>query len=142
VQIHPLDAYLASEIEASISDVSENAARWYGRRLDGTTSDLDLIQRMLDDRRFAVTDRMAAWHLGLAFGNLLSRTQGWPWAVCEEAGLVDPVLVTAGDVNGEEAGLLFPMTMISHRLERGDRINLRELYEATVAKMKAENQDS
>jgi len=136
VEIHELDPGVAQEISDSIAAVSASAREWYGKPLNGTVADLDLLQRMLSEGRIRVDDKRGLWNLGLVLGSVLSRSQGWDWALCEEDGIFDPVLVVSGSTKGGEAGLLFPMTMISHRVEDGGSVDVRVLYEATITQMR------
>ncbi len=126
-----MDARISAEIEQALADISSSGLKWYGTGLTGTQKDLELIQRMLSDGRIKREDQMALWALGLAFGNVLARSEDWEWAVAEDQGTYDPVLIARGSIKGGEASLLFPMTMISHRVEDGERVQVRELFEAT-----------
>jgi hypothetical protein len=131
-----MDAQISAEIEQALADVSSNGIKWYGTGLTGTPKDLDLIQKMLSEGRVTRNDQMALWGLGLAFGNVLARSEDWEWAVAEEEGTYDPVLITRGSSEEGEASLLFPMTMISHRVEDGERVEVRELFKATVSQIR------
>src|SRR4030095_13956967 len=104
-----------------------------GEDLDGSRNDLSLIQRVLDQ---GVVEREATYTLqalGLAFGRaFLNAFPDHDWWMVEEGCGRDPA-----SRYKETSLLVFPMTMISKRVEDGEQIDVGELFDG-LAKQLAE----
>jgi hypothetical protein len=101
--------------------------------LDGTFNDLALMQRVLDQ---AVVEPEATYTLqafGLAFGRVfLNQFPDYDWWMVEDEFGRDPAIRYK-----ETSLLVFPMTMISKRMEDGDAFDVTELFDG-LAKQLAE----
>ena len=96
--------------------------------------DLEIIQRILDNRILEETQTYELQCLGLVFGDVLARRAGLHWATVEDAYGRDPALQYA-----DTSLILFPLTMISKRVEDGQRVDVAELLgrlEKEVAELK------
>lgn len=104
-----------------------------GEDLDGTFNDLALMQRVLDQ---AVVEPEATYTLqafGLAFGRVfLNQFPDYDWWMVEDEFGRDPAIRYK-----ETSLLVFPMTMISKRMEDGDPFDVTELFDG-LAKQLAE----
>jgi len=104
-----------------------------GEDLDGTRSDLALIQRVLDR---GLVEREATYTLqafGLTFGRIfLNEFPDYDWWMVEDEYGRDPAIRYK-----ETTLLVFPMTMISKRVEDGEHVDLNELFDG-LAKQLAE----
>ena len=107
--------------------VYELAQRKYEATLNGTVADLPALQRLLKDKAFAPSQTWELQSLGLAFGSVLCTSTGLDWVTVEDEYGRDPALAYA-----ETSLLLFPLTMISKRIESGEAVNLRELHDKIV----------
>ena len=63
--------------------------------------------------------------IGLALGDVLVKEAGFHWVVVEDKYGRDPAVKF-----GSSSVLVFPMTMISKRIERGERPDLHDLFES------------
>jgi hypothetical protein len=107
------------------------AARRPGARLQGTKADLDLLQRLLDSGQLKPAQTYELQCVGMAFGTVLANETGLHWVIVEDAYGRDPAL------QYENSSLiLFPLTMISKRVEEGERVDLRRLFQALQAAVK------
>jgi hypothetical protein len=101
--------------------------------LDGTHQDLELIQRVLDQ---GVVEPEATYTLqafGLAFGRVfLNEFPDYDWWMVEDEHGRDPAIRYK-----ETSLLVFPMTMLSKRIEDGDPFDVPELFDG-LAKQLAE----
>jgi hypothetical protein len=101
--------------------------------LDGTRNDLLLIQRVLDQ---GVVEPEATYTLqafGLAFGRaFLNEFPDYDWWMVEDEHGRDPAIRYK-----ESSLLIFPMTMISKRVEDGEPFDVPELFDE-LAKQLAE----
>ena len=111
----------------------EALANRLGRGLTGNVDrDLDTLQRILDVRMVPASDTLTLQAMGLVFGSLLGNRLSMQWVVYR-------------DRNGRSRALryrdldvfLFPMTMISRRVEGDSDPRLRPLFEETVAETRS-----
>ena len=104
-----------------------------GEDIDGSRNDLLLIQRVLDQ---GVVEPEATYTLqafGLAFGRaFLNEFPDYDWWMVEDEYGRDPAIRYK-----ETSLLVFPMTMISKRVEDGEEIDVGELFDG-LAKQLAE----
>ena len=101
--------------------------------LDGSRNDLELIQRVLDQGLVEPEATYTLQALGLAFGRtFLNEFPDYDWWMVEDEYGRDPAIRYK-----ETSLLVFPMTMISKRVEDGEEINVLELFDG-LAKQLAE----
>jgi hypothetical protein len=94
----------------------------YRVQLTGTDGDLAIIQRVLDDGVFHKTQTYELQSLGLAFGEAIRGKLGLDWVVVEDVYGRDPALQFR-----QSAITVFPLTMISKRVEDGKKVDLENL---------------
>lgn len=91
-------------------------------------TDLDRLQEALTRLKPDQTYELQC--LGIVFGTLLVEViDGIDWAMVEDDYGRDPALRYLAT-----SMLLFPMTMISKRVEDGEQVDVRELFDGIVAK--------
>jgi hypothetical protein len=101
--------------------------------LDGTHQDLELIQRVLDQGLVEPEATYTLQAFGLAFGRVfLNEFPDYDWWMVEDEHGRDPAIRYK-----ETSLLVFPMTMISKRIEDGDPFDVPELFDG-LAKQLAE----
>ncbi len=101
--------------------------------LDGTHQDLELIQRVLDQGLVEPEATYTLQAFGLAFGRVfLNEFPDYDWWMVEDEHGRDPAIRYK-----ETSLLVFPMTMISKRIEDGDPFDVCELFDG-LAKQLAE----
>lgn len=111
-------AHLLIHAEALINDA-------LGQKLDGTTGDLELIQTVLDRNLVGGESTYSLQALGMAFGKVfVNENAGYDWWMVEDEYGRDPA------IRYEKTSLLaFPLTMISKRIEDGERVDIIEMYQ-------------
>ncbi len=104
-----------------------------GREFTGHESDLDLLQQVLDSRQLKPEATYSLQALGLAFGNVfIENHNGYDWWMVEDEYGRDPA------VRYRETSLLvFPLTMISKRVEDGELVDVRSLYQDLQQRLEA-----
>lgn len=101
--------------------------------LDGTHNDLELIQRVLDQGLVEPEATYTLQAFGLAFGRVfLNEFPDYDWWMVEDEHGRDPAIRYK-----ETSLLVFPMTMISKRIEDGEPFDVAELFDG-LAKQLAE----
>ena len=102
-----------------------------GEDLTGTTADLDLIQRVLDRGVVEPEATYTLQALGLAFGRtFLNEFPDYDWWMVEDEYGRDPAIRYK-----ETSLLVFPMTMISKRVEDGEEIDINELFDGLAKQL-------
>jgi hypothetical protein len=98
-------------------------AEHLGRGLVDDDSDLDAIQGLLDGGQVVTVADLQS--LGLVVGQrLVAAIAGLGWVIVEDDAGRDPALRL-----GATSLLVYPLTMIYQRVERGDRVTVRDLFE-------------
>jgi hypothetical protein len=96
--------------------------RYGAPRLVRSKDDLPILQRLIDDKVFGETQTYELQCLGVAFGDVLASDMPLRWVMVTDEFGTDPTLRfkdTSIQVNA--------LTMISKRVERGERVNLAKL---------------
>lgn len=101
--------------------------RYKGAAITQTDADLAWLQRLVDDGVPSRAETYQLQSLGLVLGDVFAHDLGLHWVMVEDQYGRDPALQL-----GSSSVLLFPMTMISKRVERGEKPNLSE-FVANVA---------
>ncbi len=122
-----------------ITDPSEESVIWlaqsqqhlldlltaqYGEcHLDGSEKDLELCQRLIDDKRVKAKNILEAQCIGVALGNVWVKTTPMQWKqVKNEFGSMLALH------NPGTKMVLYPLTMVSKRLAHHQEIDLISLY--------------
>lgn len=117
-----------AEFDRWVDAVERIGQRHYGQSLRHDKSDLQLLQRIADDRRIKQDDRETLQGLGVVLGNVLQRELNLEWKVYEDAlGRSRALCVPA------TSDCLFPVTMLSRRLEVGVPVDVNAIYNDAVA---------
>lgn len=99
-----------------------------GQELGVTLADLEKIQAVLDSGSVEPEATWALQSLGVALGKIfVENHQGYDWWMVEDEYGRD-VCVRYRDTSL----LFFPQTMISKRVERGEKVNVQSIYEWLV----------
>ena len=113
--------------------LSDLVARHYGRQFNGAAdNDLELLQRLLDDRVVRADQTRELQAMGLILGDLLAADLGLDWVIYEDSLGRSRALRYRDTEN-----VLFPMTMISRRQEVDNRTPVAEIYRKAEASMRA-----
>jgi hypothetical protein len=97
----------------------DEAARHKYDTLDGKLSLLDAILR---NKWIAPTETSKLQCLGVTFGDALAQKLGMTWVVVEDQ--YGPALI----IHGTRL-IMFPLTAISERIERGEEVEVYKLFE-------------
>ena len=113
----------AARLDNQRAVVASAAKARYGTvRLTKTKQDLPVLQRLIDDKVFAKTQTYELQCLGVAFGDVLASDVPLRWVMVTDEFGTDPTLRfkdTSIQVNA--------LTMISKRVEKGERVDLAAL---------------
>lgn len=87
---------------------------------------LALVDAILENGWVTAADTLKLQCLGITFGDALAQHIGLTWVAVEDEYGRDPALQLAGT-----SVLVFPMTSISKRVERGEAVDVYDLFNAT-----------
>ncbi|UVH58937.1 DUF3806 domain-containing protein [Variovorax paradoxus] len=125
-------------ILAQIEHASELALAASGVSLVGNRTDLATIQNVLDSKLLEPEATYLLQALGLAFGRIFIKSQDdYEWCMVDDEYGRDPAIRYK-----QTSLLLFPLTIISKRFERGENVNVTEMFEKlqeTVDDLRAKN---
>ena len=106
--------------------ISATVRERYGSSLTQTTKDLPVLQRLVDDSVFNKSQTYELQCLGIAFGDVLASALPLRWVMVTDEFGTDPTLRyknSSWNVNA--------LTMVSKRVERGEKPDLSELLRVT-----------
>jgi hypothetical protein len=135
-RVEPLNSVDVASLEEKrhwVRDHYEESARHQYETLDGK---LRLLDAILQSRWIAPEETLKLQCLGVTFGDALVQRLGVRWVAVEDDQGRDPALADEGT-----SILVFPLTSISKRVERGEQVDVYELFEsacATIARLRAE----
>jgi hypothetical protein len=96
-----------------------------GRAFDGSRADLSAIQSVLDAGAVERDATYTLQSLGMAFGKVfIEQHPGFDWWMVEDEYGRDPAIRF-----GQTSLLAFPQTMISKRIEDGERVDIEDLFD-------------
>lgn len=109
-----------------------------GKCLTGGLADLGLLQTTLDAGLVEPEATYSLQALGMAFGKVfVENNEGYDWWMVEDEYGRDPAVRYR-----ETTLLVFPQTMISKRIEDGEAVVVREMYDGlreTLEEVRAEH---
>src|SRR5439155_17753103 len=111
----------------------EEAARHKYNTLDGK---LRLVDTILRNNWIAPDETLKLQCLGVTFGDALAQRLGLTWVAVEDKYGRDPALALDGT-----SILIFPLTSISKRIERGEEVDVYGLFEdacGTIERLRRE----
>lgn len=108
--------------------VEQLGQRHFGQSLRNNKSDLQLLQRIANEQLIRQNDVEKLQALGAVLGNVLRDELGLEWKVYEDARGRSRALCVS---NTEHC--LFPLTMLSRRLEVGLKVDVDRIYADALA---------
>ena len=126
--VTPLTDHDRRQMDRQREIASELARRHLGVALSRRSlGELETLQRLLDRADLEPDRSLELQALGLALGDLMQRYLGLEWVVYED----EIGRSRALRVPGSRDSFIFPMTMISRRVEGGAPVDVRALFEKT-----------
>jgi len=138
-RVEPLSSADLADLEAKrhwVRDHYEETARHEYATLEGK---LRLLDAILQNRWIAPEETLKLRCLGVTFGDALAQRFAVSWVAVQDDQGRDPALVLEGT-----SILVFPLTSISKRIERGEQVDVYELFESachTIERLRPEQAD-
>lgn len=117
-----------SDLERKVRQVDELGRRHFGVPVRGDKSDLKLLQRIANEKLIEPENTAELQALGAVMGELLAKDLGLRWVVYE-----DDLGRNRALCYRETTNCLFPLTMLSRRIEVGAKVDVEKIYQDAVA---------
>jgi hypothetical protein len=125
-------------IARALLHAEEVAREVLGEALDGSVSDLERLQRVLDRGFVSRESTFSLQALGMAFGKVFVNAHaGYDWWMVEDEYGRDPAIRWR-----DTSLLVFPRTMLSKRIEDGEAVDVVDLYAQLEARLEQLIEDS
>lgn len=126
-KIYDLNWLDRNHLENQVESIDELARTSLGTQIRNNRDDLELLQRIVNKGLINQKERLKLQAMGAVLGNLLVQELGLEWKIYEdELGRSRAACVK----NTEHC--LFPVTMLSRRMEVGIIVNVRTIYDNAV----------
>ncbi len=113
-----------NHLRRQVDSIDELARSQLGAQVRNSKDDLQLLQRIVNRGLIGKDERLKLQAMGAVLGNLLVQELGLKWMVYEdEMGRSRAVCVE------QTEHCLFPVTMLSRRMEVGIMVNVRDIYD-------------
>ncbi|NIB43733.1 DUF3806 domain-containing protein [Pseudomaricurvus alkylphenolicus] len=124
VSIEELSWMDRRHLERQVEKIDEMARIKLGMQVTGTTQDLRLLQRVIHRGLIQKDERLSLQALGAVLGNVMVAEWGLQWVVYE-----DKVGRSRAICVADTEYCLFPITMLSRRMEVGLLPNVQKVYD-------------
>ena len=115
-------------IESQVRVVSQTYERRFGEEFPSGTKRIAALQRMLNEKVFRKDETYKLQSMGVALGQILAEAGSLQWVTVSDEYGDDPALRYR-----RTSVLVFPLTMISKRVERDEEVDVEYLYEHTLS---------
>lgn len=121
-ELSVVDNAFMSKQKESINNLTR---RHFGRQLTGKKSnDFPLLQRLLDEQRVKPQEVQILQAMGVIFGDILRTEKSLRWII-----YIDKYGRSRALNIPNQRDVIFPITMISRRVEVGAKVDINELYQ-------------
>ncbi len=111
-------------MEKQRNSIDELARRYLGMRLrKNQQNDLEILQKLLDQKLVKRQDRLHLQAMGVILGDFYVKQLGVHWVILE-----DKMGRSRALQADQQQQLLFPITMISRRVEGGIQVDVADIY--------------
>jgi hypothetical protein len=121
-----LDADMSANLEAKRKWVREHYQPEAQHKYETLEGKLSLLRTIVYNKWIAPDETLNLQCLGVTFGDALAQVAELKWVVVEDEYGKDPALVVDG-----ASIKVFPLTMISKRIEAGEDVDVLELFKVT-----------
>lgn len=125
-EFQPLSEADLRNLEAKRRWVREHFERAAEVKYQTLGGKLGLLNAILSNGWIQPDETLKLQCLGISFGDALAQLMGLEWRMVVDEYGRDPALVQPGT-----SIVLFPQTMISKRIENGERVDVHEMFKST-----------
>lgn len=135
-KIEPLSTKDVAQVEKQRGWVRDHCEPHAQQRYETLEGKLTILDTILRNKWVEPTETWKLQSLGITFGDALAEKMGLIWVAVEDEHGRDPALQDPGTTI-----VMFPLTTISKRIERGETVDVRDLFAQaclTIERLKAE----
>jgi len=129
-EVNPLGWFSKNHLEKQVARIDDLARRELGAQVRGNKTDLELLQRIINKGLIPKDERLMLQAMGAVLGNVLQQELSLEWMEYEDRLGKNRALCVKGTMH-----CLFPITMLSRRMEVGLLPNVQELFDYCVELM-------
>lgn len=126
-----------ADLEAKRRWLREHYDEAVRHQYDTLEGKLRLLATILDHAWVDAADTLKLHCLGVGFGDALAQALGLEWVMVEDEYGRDPALRAEGS-----SLRLFPLTSLAKRIERGEQVDIRALFQQACAQVRRLAQDA
>jgi uncharacterized protein DUF3806 len=123
-KVEPLNTDDVAHLEAKRKWVREHYDETARHKYETLEGKLVLVETILRNKWIEPAETVKLQCLGIAFGDAVAQKLGLQWVAVQDEYGRDPALSRMGT-----SLLVFPMTSISKRIERGEEVDVRRFFE-------------
>lgn len=127
-RISPLLRMDEQALEKRVESIDKLVRLKLGNQFHGDLTDIVLLQRIIDENLIAKDDSAMMQSAGVVLGNVMVEELGLDWMVYEDRLGRSRALCANNTSN-----CLFPVTMLSRRLEVNAPVDVQKIYDDAVA---------
>jgi hypothetical protein len=127
-KFEPLNADDTADLEAKRKWVRDHYDETSRHKYDTLDGKLRLLDTILRNKWIAPDETLKLQCLGVTFGDALAQKLGLTWVAVEDEYGRDPALTLEGS-----SLHVFPLTSISKRVERGEEVEVYDLFTAACS---------
>jgi hypothetical protein len=120
------DEQRLSEQRAIVSRYLDEDGR---KKYETAAGKLGTLRALLEAKVFRSDQTFELQSMGIVLGDVFVQDMGFHWLIVEDEHGRDPAIRYA-----ETSVILFPLTMISKRIEAGERVDVFDLYNGMAAR--------
>ena len=128
--IREMSEEMVQRIEKQRNWVKEHYDQGSRYKYDSIDGKLHLLQGIIENKYYGKNDTMELQSLGITFGDTLSQQLSLDWIEVEDEYGIDPALRYKNT-----SILIFPLTMISKRIENDEQVIIKELFDGISNKV-------
>lgn len=117
-----------NQLNAQERVIDQLARRYLGTQVHRDQRDLDMLQRMIERKVIKQDESAKLQAMGVVLGNLLEKNLNLDWMSYEDEVGYSRALCVPGTKH-----CLFPITMLSRRLEVGLSVDVKKIYANAVS---------
>ena len=129
-KIEPFNANDLSRVEAQRKWVREHYEPDSEHKYDTVEGKIALLDGIIQNKWIEPSETVKLQSLGITLGDAFVQHLGFKWMSVEDEYGRDPAIVLEGT-----SIVLFPLTMILKRIERGDNVDVYDIFTRICAKM-------
>ncbi|WP_075187393.1 DUF3806 domain-containing protein [Teredinibacter haidensis] len=130
-KLRPLNWLNQNFMDKQRKSINALTATHFGKQLQGDSRDILLLQRLVNEQVIETKDTLLLQALGVVLGDVLvTEQESFQWVVFE-----DDIGATQAVCVNDSTHCIFPITMLSRRMEVGLKPDVHKIFNSAIAEM-------